>query len=80
MSTPTKYDLTYDSPCDVESGCGSDACAGKTEFIPRPQVFCKEVTINGRTVIIPAAITVGGLTFTPKTVVARNGTFVCLAV
>jgi hypothetical protein len=80
MATPTTYNLTYDSPCDSESGCGGDECGGKPEFNARPQIFCTEVTINGRTVIVPAAITVGGQTFTPKTVVANNGTFVCLAV
>ena len=80
MATPTSYDLTYDTPCDVEGGCGDSPCGGKVEFNARPQVFCKEVTINGRTVVVPAAITVGGQTFTPKTVVANNGTFICLAV
>jgi hypothetical protein len=73
MATPTSYNLTYDVPCDVESGCGDAPCGGKPNFNPRPQVFCEGVSV------LPAAITVGGITFTPKTVVANNGTFICLA-
>ncbi len=74
MATPTNYDLVYDTPCDVEAGCGDSPCGGKVEFNARPQVFCKDVKV------VPSSITVGGLTFTPKTVVANNGTFICLAV
>lgn len=74
MATPTTYDLSYDEPCNVEGQCGEDQCGGKEQFNARPQVFCKDVKV------IPSSITVGGLTFTPKTVVGKNGTFICLAV
>lgn len=79
MATPTTYDLSYDDPCTVEGQCGEDQCGGKEQFNARPQVFCRTVRINGRTVIIPAAITVGGITFTPKQIEGINGSFTVLA-
>jgi hypothetical protein len=80
MATPTNYDLSYDDPCSVESGCGGGDCGGKPEFNSRPQVFCKEVTINGTTTIVPAAVTVGGQTFTPTVIGTISGPHLVLAV
>lgn len=60
MATPTTYDLSYDEPCSVEGGCGEDECGGATRYVARPEVFCKDVEI------IPASITIGGITFTPQ--------------
>jgi hypothetical protein len=54
--------------------------------MPRPYNFCGDVTIQGdltvigNVSIVPAAITVGGQTFTPQVVVGLNGSFTCLAV
>jgi hypothetical protein len=73
MATPTTYTLTYDTPCDVESKCGEAPCGGKPNFNPRPQIFCDDVSV------LPAAITVGGITFVPRFIAAQNGTFLCLA-
>jgi hypothetical protein len=39
-----------------------------------------DLTVNGNVTIIPAAITVGGQTFTPQVIVGLNGSFTCLAV
>jgi hypothetical protein len=86
MSTPTDYPLTYESPCETEEGCGQGDCLGKVRFEARPYNFCEDVTIQGdltvigNVSIVPAAITVGGQTFTPQVVVGLNGTFTCLAV
>jgi hypothetical protein len=86
MSTPTDYSLTYTDPCDDEPGCGEGSCLGKIKFMPRPYNFCGDVTIQGdltvigNVSIVPAAITVGGQTFTPQVVVGLNGSFTCLAV
>ena len=84
MATPTTYPLNYDSPCDAEAGCGDVPCGGKPEFIPRPQVFCKDVrvqgseTVQGDLFVVPNQVFVGGARYAPRTVVGRNGTFVCL--
>jgi hypothetical protein len=86
MATPTTYSLTYQTPCEEEQGCGVGDCLGKVRFEARPYNFCEDVTllmdltVNGNVTIIPAQITVGGQTFTPKTVIGLNGTFICLAV
>jgi hypothetical protein len=85
MATPTTYSLTYDAPCDVEAGCGDAPCGGKPEFIPRPQIFCKDVrvqgseTVQGDMFVVPEQIFVGGARYSPQEVVAANGTFICLA-
>jgi len=86
MSTPTNYSLSYDDPCSVEGGCGSDQCGGKPEFNARPQIFCRDVDVTGKTTmvggaeVIPAAITVGGQTFTPKVINTISGPHLVLAV
>lgn len=86
MATPTTYSLSYDSPCDVEAGCGDSPCGGKPEFNSRPQIFCKDVEmlqtlkVNGRTFIVPAEINVGGQTFTPKVINTISGPHLVLAV
>ena len=86
MSTPTSYDLTYDLDICKSGPCGTGNCLGVLYFNTRPQNFCEDVTlqkdctINGNLSVTPAQITVGGQTFTPKTVVGLNGTFICLAV
>jgi hypothetical protein len=90
MSTPTTYSLTYPIPCEVESGCGEPQCGGP-EFNAREQVFCQDVTLNmdltvqgstslGPTSIRPAAITVGGQTFTPIVINTISGPHLVLAV
>ncbi len=78
MATPTTYDLNYDSPCDVEAGCAEVPCGGKPEFNPRPQIFCKDATVQGNMFVTPNQIFVGGARYAPRTVVGRNGTFICL--
>jgi hypothetical protein len=86
MATPTTYSLTYQTPCQEEVGCGEGDCLGQVKFEARPFNFCEDVTIqmdltvNGNVTIIPAAITVGGQTFTPQVIVGLNGSFTCLAV
>jgi hypothetical protein len=86
MATPTTYSLTYQTPCQEEVGCGKGDCLGQVKFEARPFNFCEDVTIqmdltvNGNVTIIPAAITVGGQTFTPQVIVGLNGSFTCLAV
>ena len=80
MATPTTYTLTYDAPCDVESGCGDAPCGGKPEFNARPQIFCKDATVQGNLSVLPAAITVGGLTFTPRVIDTISGPHLVLAV
>lgn len=85
MSTPTSYSLTYPVPCEVESGCGDPQCGGP-EFNAREQVFCQDVTIqmdltvNGNVTVVPAAITVGGQTFTPTVINTISGPHLVLAV
>jgi hypothetical protein len=78
MATPTTYNLNYDTPCDVEGGCGDVPCGGKPEFIPRPQIFCKEATVQGDLFVAPNQIFVGGARYAPRIVVGRNGSFTCL--
>lgn len=86
MTTPTTYNLSYDSPCDVESQCGDVPCGGKPQANPRPQIFCKDVnmlqtlTVQGKTSVVPSEITVGGLTFKPTIIEAYSGTHLVLAV
>lgn len=80
MATPTTYNLTYDSPCDVEAQCGDAPCGGKPQANARPQIFCKEITVQGKTSIVPSEITVGGLTFTPKVIKTISGPHLVLAV
>lgn len=86
MTTPTEYPLNYGDPCDDEGGCGSGPCLGKIKFNPRPQNFCEDVTIQrdctviGNMEVIPARITVGGLTFTPKVISTVGGPHLVLAV
>lgn len=79
MATPTTYNLTYDAPCDVEAGCGDVPCGGKPEFNPRPQIFCKDATVQGNMFVAPDQIFVGGARYTPQLVEAVNGFFICLA-
>jgi hypothetical protein len=84
MATPTNYTLTYDQPCDVEGGCGSDPC-GKPEFNARDQIFCKDISVIGstdlgQTNIRPSAVTVGGQTFTPLVINTISGPHLVLAV
>jgi hypothetical protein len=90
MSAPSNYSLTYPVPCEVEGKCGQIEC-GAPEFNAREQVFCQDVTINmnltvqgstslGTTVIRPAAITVGGQTFTPQVINTISGPHLVLAV
>ena len=86
MSTPTNYDLTYTNPCDDEPGCGEGSCLGKIKFMPRPHNFCEDVTIQkdctvlGDFTVVPARITVGGETFTPKVIGTISGPHLVLAV
>lgn len=85
MATPTQYPLNYDSPCDVEAGCGDIPCGGKPEYNPRPQIFCKDaemlqnLVVNGNTFIRPAVVYVGGQAYVPTLIVANNGNFIALA-
>lgn len=72
MSTPTNYDLSYDDPFDVEGGCGSGQ--GGVEPSARPQQFCDKVEI------LPAEITIGGLTFKPTVINTISGPHLVLAV
>jgi hypothetical protein len=83
MATPTKYTLNYDTPCDVEAGCGADGC-NKPEFTPREQVFCQDIHVLGAsdlgtTNVRPAVIGVGGRRFVPKIIQADSGTHLVLA-
>lgn len=79
MATPTTYNLTYDTPCDVEAGCGEVPCGGKPEFSPRPQVFCKDATVQGDMFVAQNQIFVGGERYIPRLIEANNGLFICLA-
>ena len=63
---------SYDNPLDVEGGCGSGK--GGTEPSARPQQFCEKVEI------IPAEITIGGLTFKPTVINTISGPHLVLAV
>lgn len=78
MATPTTYSLSYDSPCEVEGNCGENPCGGKPEFVPRPQIFCKDAQTIGNLLVGPNQIFVGGQRYVPKTIVGRNGTFIAL--
>jgi hypothetical protein len=89
-AAPSSYELIYPVPCEVEGKCGDIECGGP-EFNARPQVFCQDVTINanltvqgstslGQTSIRPAAITVGGQTFTPMVISTISGPHLVLAV
>jgi hypothetical protein len=86
MAAVTSYNLSYDQPCDAESGCGSAECGGKPEFNSRPQIFCEDVTIlmdctiQGNLSVVPAQITVGGQTFTPTVIETISGPHLVLAV
>jgi hypothetical protein len=91
MATPTSYELTYDDPCDVESGCGEGPCLGKIKFMPRPHNFCEDVviqknlTVAGVTtttdcIVTSPKITVGGQTFVPTVIQTMSGPHLVLAV
>jgi hypothetical protein len=86
MSTPTDYNLTYTDPCDEEPGCGEGSCLGKIKFMPRPQNFCEDVTLQkdctilGDLTVVPARISVGGQTFTPTVINTISGPHLVLAV
>jgi len=86
MATPTDYPLQYGDPCDDEPRCGEGPCLGKIKFLPRPQNFCEDVTlqkdctINGDLTVVPARITVGGQTFTPTIISTVSGPHLVLAV
>ena len=86
MTTPTTYPLTYQTPCEEETGCGQGDCLGQIKFEARPYNFCEDVTIqmdltvNGNVTIVPAAVTVGGQTFTPTVINTISGPHLVLAV
>lgn len=85
MATPTTYSLSYDSPCDVEGNCGESPCGNRPEYVPRPQIFCldalmlQDLTVSGDAFVRPNQIFVGGARYVPRTLVAKNGSFVVLA-
>ena len=86
MATPTSYNLEYDLDVCKSGPCGSGKCLGVLFFNTRPQNFCEDVTlqknctINGDLTVVPAAITVGGQTFTPTIISTVSGPHLVLAV
>ena len=85
MSAPSNYQLIYPVPCEVEGKCGQIDCPG-VQYNARPQEFCQDVkidmncTIQGNLSVVPAAITVGGQTFTPTVINTISGPHLVLAV
>jgi hypothetical protein len=86
MATPTDYNLDYDLDICKSGPCGTGNCLGVLYYNTRPQQFCEDVnlrkdcTINGDLTVVPAKITVGGQTFTPKVISTISGPHLVLAV